>query len=177
MYQSKLANFAAAGVSQALINADVTTQANNGRVSAHAVSIVQSLGFELPSKPIALILALNTAQNARPFNTVKGHEILMELFSMAQALIDSGRVKNLPPLVLPEWATSEARTNEAAEKAAKKAEKAEKAEKSEKAEKTPSVTIATLEMIKQQIGLLSDDEKENLLGFLAESLGYQETTS
>lgn len=167
MYQSKLANFAAAGVSQAIVNAAIEAQANAGRVPAHAIDIANALGFELPSKPVALVLALNAAQNAKPFNTRKGHALLLELFAMAQAIIDSGKVKNLPALVLPEWATDEAREKAAEEKAAKKAEKVEKAEQ------TTTVTITTVEMLKQQISLLSDDEKETLLQFIAESLGYE----
>ena len=174
MYQSKLANFAAAGVSQVLVNKAIEVAANNGRVPANAVDIANSLGFELPTKPAALILALNAAENARPFNTVDGHELLLELFSMAQAIADSGKVKNLPALTLPEWATNEAREKAKKEKAAKKAaKKVEKKEKAEKAEKAPSVTIVTLEMLKNQIHLLPDGEKETLLQFIAESLGYE----
>lgn len=172
-YQSKLANFAPAGVSQAIVNQAIENQANAGRVPAHAVEIAHNLGFELPAKPAALILALNAAENARPFNTKKGHEILLELFAMAQAIINSGKTKNLPALMLPEWATNEAREKAAEEKAAKKVEKAEKAEKAEKSEAAPSVTIATLEIVKNQVSSLSDDEKQELLQFIAESLGYE----
>lgn len=172
MYQSKLSKFAPSGVSQAIVDEDITLQANSGRVPAQAVKIVNSLGFELPAKPAALILALNAAENARPFNTKNGHALLLELFGMAQAIANNNKTKNLPTLVLPDWATEEARAQEAAKKAEKKA--AKKAEKA--AEKAPTVKIATLEMLKTQIAMLSNDEKENLLGFLAESLGYQETT-
>ena len=117
MYKSSLAQFAAAGVSQAIVNASIEAQANAGRVPAHAIEIAHALGFELPAIPAALILALNAAENARPFNTKKGHALLLELFAMAQAIADSGKVKNLPALVLPEWATSEAREKAADEKA------------------------------------------------------------
>lgn len=176
MYQSKLAQFVAAGVSQVLINASIEAQANAGRVPVHAIDIAHAIGFDLPAKPVALILALNAAENARPFNTKKGHEILMELFAMAQAIIDSGKTKNLPALVLPEWATSEARTDEAAKKAEKKAaKKAEKKAdpKDAKSEAAPSVTIVTLEIVKNQVSSLSDDEKQELLEFIAQSLGYE----
>ena len=172
-YQSKLANFASAETSRAIVNASIEAQANAGRVPAHAIEIAQALGFELPAKPAALILALNAAENAKPFSTKKGHALLLELFAMAWAIADSGKVKNLPALVLPEWATDEAREKAAEDKAAKKAEKGERTEKSEKAEKAPSVKIATLEMVKSQASLLSDDEKQELLQFIAESLGYE----
>ncbi len=170
MYQSKLANFAPAGVSQSIVNASIEAQANAGRVPAHAIEIANALGFELPAKPAALILALNAAENARPFNTKKGHELLLELFAMAQAIVDSGKVKNLPVLVLPEWATSEAREKAAEQKAEKKATNKAKSKKSEAA---PSVTIVTLQIIKNQITALTRGDKELLLQFIAESLGYE----
>ena len=170
MYQSKLAQFAAAGVSQAIVNQAIETQANSGRVPAHAIDIAHHLGFELPAKPAALILALNAAENSRPFNTKKGHALLLELFAMAQAIVDSGKVKNLPTLTLPEWATSEAREKAAEQKAEKKAEKKSESKKSEAA---PKVAIATLEMVKNQVTQLADDEKQELLAFIAESLGYE----
>lgn len=171
MYQSKLANFAAAETSRAIVNASIETQANAGRVPAHAIDIAHNLGFELPAKPVALILALNAAENARPFNTKKGHALLLELFAMAQAIADSGKVKNLPALTMPEWATSEAREKAAEEKAVKEAEKKAETKKSEAA--PTIINITTLEMIKNQVSLLLDNEKEALLQFIAESLGYE----
>ena len=42
-----------------------------------------------------------------------------------------------------------------------------------KSEAAPSVTIVTLEMVKNQVAQLSDDEKQELLQFIAESLGYE----
>jgi hypothetical protein len=170
MYQSKLAQFVAAGINQSLVNASIEAQANAGRVPAFAVDIAHNLGFELPAKPVALILALNAAENAKPFNTKKGYQILIELFAMAQAIVDSGKVKNLPALTLPEWATNEARENEVAKKTAKKTEKKSESKKSEVA---PAVNIVTLETVKNQIHLLPDNEKQELLAFIAESLGYE----
>lgn len=181
MYQSKIAQFAAAGVSQAIVNQQVEAQAASGRVPAPAIAIAAALNFELPAKPAALILALNAAENARPFNTQKGHALLVELFAMAQAIVDSGAVKNLPALVLPVWATDEARaeaaTKKAVAKAAKgvtpKAVKVESEAKSAAKSEAPAVTIATLDSVKYQALQLTQEEKEALLQFVAESLGLE----
>ena len=170
-YASNLSQFVNAKISAIIIDSQISAAANAGRVPQPAIEIAAAIGFELPSKPVALILALNAAENARPFNTKKGHALFLELFAMAQAIADSGKVKNLPALVLPAWATDEARENEAAKKAEKKAEKKTESKKSEAP--APSVTIATLEMVKKQVSSLSEDEKQELLQFIAESLGYE----
>ena len=158
-YASILSTFANAKISAVIVDAQISAAANSGRIPQPAIEIAAAIGFELPTKPVALILALNAAENSRPFNTKKGRALLVELFAMAQAIADSGKVKNLPALVLPEWI--EAADKAADEKAAKKA--ADKA--------APAATVLTLDDIKAAIAALPEIQREAILTFTADTLG------
>jgi len=184
-YASILSTFANAKISAVIVDAQISAAANSGRIPQPAIEIAAAIGFELPTKPVALILALNAAENSRPFNTKKGRALLVELFAMAQAIADSGKVKNLPALVLPEWieAADKAADEKAAKKAADKAadEKAakkaadkaadEKAAKKAADKAAPAATVLTLDDIKAAIAALPEIQREAILTFTADTLG------
>lgn len=168
-----IAESSSAGANAQAIAEQIFKEAQTGRVSQQAVRICNENGFELAASSTQALKMLSLAERAKPFHTKKGLALFAALCEMAATIAEHSKGKHA--FTAPAWLdTALAEQKEKAEKAAeKKAEKAAEKKVEKAAKKTPQITIMTVEQVKATITTFTDEEKEQLLQYLGETLGYE----